>query len=788
MLRNFIKITLRNLRKNSLYSLINISGLATGIACSTLIFLWVADEVSFDRFLPKYDRLYQVYIKGEFGGKVNVFNSVPLPTYEEIKSSSSYIKSSVVTDWGGDHLITYQDKRIIRQGFYVSEEFLDMFEYRVKSGQRLGALSEPGSIVITDNLAKALFGDEEPIGKIVRVDDEGSLQVSAVIEDIPQNSSFQFDYLLPWKYREQISEWVVENKDNWGNFSFQVFVELNDPINQSDVDVSIANMVMDHGENDILNSLFLYPLSQWRLYSEFDDRGEEMSGRKDYVQLFTVIAVLILVIACINFMNLATARSEKRAKEVGIRKSLGSKRKDLILQFIGESVIITLISFIGAILLTEVSLPWYNTLVEKKLGIDYLTFEFWIISFSSILTLGLIAGSYPAFYLSAFDPVRTLKGKINSGKAGSLPRKVLVVLQFSFSILLMISTVVIFQQIDLIKSRDLGYEQENLISVERTDDLTKNYELVKQELMSSGWASSVTYSNSQITDINSNNFLGWPGKPEDQRVMFACIVVNYDYAKTIGIEVLQGRDFSKEFASDSTAILINKAALALMDLDDPIGQNMDLWGSDRQLVGVLDDVLMGDPYEPIRPTFYILDDWGGYISIRLSNTQDMQESLNQVEQIFNKYNPAYPFEYKFADVEFQRKFTTITLTRKLATIFAALAFFITGLGLFGLASFTAEQRIKEIGIRKVMGATVVNLMGLISKDFTILVLIAFVIACPVAWISLNQYLERYAVRVNIEWWIFPVVGLAVLIFALAIVSNQANRAAKANPVKSLRTE
>ena len=788
MLRNFIIITLRNLRNNSLYSFINIAGLATGIATSILIFLWVLDEVSFDKFLPKYDRLYQVYIKGEFDSKVNVFNSVPLPTYEEIKTSSSYVSASVVTDWGGDHLVAYEDKRLIKRGFYVSEEFLHMFEFPIKIGDRDEALKEPRSIVITESFAKALFGEDEAIGKLVKVDDEGTLQVSAVLEDIPQNSSFQFDYLLTWKYREQVNSWVVENKENWGNFSFQVFVELNEPGNKPTVDASIANMVMDHGEADIPNSLFLYPMTQWRLYSEFNDKGEEEAGRKDYVQLFTLIAILILAIACINFMNLATARSEKRAKEVGIRKSLGSQRRDLIFQFIGESVIITFISFVGAIILTEVTLPMYNHLVDKQLMIDYTSIWFWVISISSILLLGLISGSYPAFYLSAFDPVTTLKGAIKVGKKGLAPRKILVVMQFSFSIILMISTVVIFQQIDLIKSRDLGYDQENLISVERTDDLTENYELVKQELLSSGLVSAVTYSNSQITDINSNNFLGWPGKPEDQRVLFACIVVNYDYAKTMGIEVLQGRDFSKEFATDSNSILINQAALDLMNLENPIGQNMDLWGQDRRLIGVLDDVLMGDPYQPMRPTFYILDDWGGYISVRLNKSRDLQASLESIEEIFNKYNPAYPFEYKFADVEFQRKFTTITLTRKLATIFAVLAFFITGLGLFGLASFTAEQRMKEIGIRKVLGASITNLIGLIAKDFTILVLIAFALASPVAWFSLNQYLERYAVRIDIAWWIFTLVGSVVLFYALAIVSNQANRAAKANPVKSLRNE
>lgn len=788
MLRNFLIIAFRNLRKNGLYSSINIAGLATGISCSVLILLWVVDEVSFDKFLPKYDRLYQVYIKAEFDSKMNVWNSVPLPTYEAIKERSSYISNSTVTGWGGERLLTVGEKRLIRPGYYVSEEFLEMFEYPVLSGDPSTALDEPSTIVITKELSQALFGDEDPMGQTIKVEDEGSLIVAAVLENVPGNSSFEFDYLLPWKYREQVNQWVVDNKTNWGNYSFQVFVELNSSENYTAADNSVATLVMDNGEDDIPNSLFLYPMKRWRLYSNWDEGGKETAGRSDYVQLFTIIAILILVIACINFMNLATARSEKRAKEVGIRKSLGSKRAELIFQFIGESVFIAFLSFVIAVLFTELVLPSYNDLVDKTLVLSYGSINFWVLSLGTILVIGILSGSYPAFFLSAFEPVKTLKGAVKTGKGGSLPRKVLVVLQFGFSIILLISTVVIVQQIDLVKKRDLGYDQELLISVERTDDLTDNYELLKRDLLSSGAVSSVTYSNSQITGINSNNFLGWPGKPEDQRVLFACMVVNYDYAETMGVELLQGRDFSKEFASDSNAIIVNQAALDLMNLDNPVGQNMELWGDDRRLIGVLDNVLMGSPYDPVRPAFFILDDWGGYISLRLNQTKDLQGSLAEVEEIFNQYNPAYPFDYRFADVEFQRKFTTITLTRTLATIFAGLAFLITGLGLFGLASFTAEQRIKEIGIRKVLGASVVQLIGLMSREFSTLVLLAFAIATPVAWWGLNQYLERYAIRVEIAWWIFPIVGLLVLGFALLIVSNQASRAARANPVKALRSE
>lgn len=789
MLKNFFLISFRNLKKNGLYSIINISGLTIGIVCSVLILLWVEDEVSYDKFIPKYDRLFQVFISGEYDNKVNNWQSVPLPTYEEMKTIDSNIKNSVVAGWGSPRLLTAGDIRIIKDGYYVSEEFLEMFEFPLISGSHEEVLKDPMSIVLSESLAKILFGDEDPIGKQVRLSDEGTLQVTAIAKDVPENSSFQFDYLATWKYRESVNEWVRDNKTNWGNYSFQVFVELNDASRESDVEENIHPLMMEKdGDDGIKKHLFLYPMSRWRLYSNWDDQGNEIGGRSDYVQLFTVIAIVILIIACINFMNLATARSEKRVKEVGIRKSLGSNRKRLIAQFLSESIFITALAFVAAIILTQLLLTPYNTLVDKELFIDYTSPIFWLSVIGGIVFIGVIAGSYPAFYLSSFSPVKTLKGTVKVGKGATTPRKVLVIAQFGFSIVLMISTVVIFQQIDLVKNRDLGYEQENLISVELTNDLRDNYDVLKQEVTSSGLVESMTRSNSQVTQINSNNFLGWPGKPEDQKVIFTTITTEYDYAKTMGIDMIHGRDFSKDFASDTNAIVINKAALDMMDLENPIGTNLDLWGQKRRLIGVVDNVLMGSVHEPIRPMFMILQNWGGYITIRLKKTDDLQESLAGLESIFNKHNPAYPFDYRFMDVEFQRKFTTISLTRKLATIFSTLAIIITGLGLFGLAAFTAEQRTKEIGIRKVLGASVTSLMKLMSTDFAKLVLVSFIIAAPVAWYLMDQYLDRYTIRIDIAWWILPTVGFLILTFAIMIVSGQARRAARSNPVKSLRSE
>lgn len=790
MLKNYFLVTIRNLFKNGFYSFINISGLAIGITCSILILLWVADEVSFDKFHPKSDRLYQVYVNAYFDGKINTWRSVPLPTYEGMKTADVHIKHSLVTDWGGKHLLTATetDNRIIKNGFFVSEEFLEMFEFPLVTGNAEQVLDDPRSIVITQSLAKTLFGDQDPINQMIRIDNDQELKVSGVLKDIPKNSSFQFDYLMTWKFREQISEWVKRNSTNWGNYSFQVYVELDDPANKNDVEKNVGDMLIKHGEKDTKPMFMLHPLLRWRLYSNFEN-GVAKGGMSDYVQLFTVIAIFIIIIACINFMNLATARSERRAREVGVRKSMGSGRVELVMQFLGESTVLAFLAFAFAILFAQLLLPSYNTLVDKQLVINYQSTEFWLLSAALILLTGFFAGSYPAFYLSSFQPVKVLKGKPNIGKGASTPRKVLVTLQFGFSILLIIGTIVIYQQIQLVKGRSLGYNQENLMAIDYSEEIKKNYRSIKLELLETGVVEAVTRANSQITDINSNNFLGWPGKPEDQRVIFTTIATEYDYTKTMGIKMLEGRDFSEDFKSDSMAIIINKTAADLMNLKDPIGTELPLWGKTRKLIGIMDNALMGSPYVEVKPLFAILDpNWINSVSVRLNKTSDLQTSIEKVKKVFEKYASAYPFEYRFADVEFQKKFTTINLISKLASLFAGLTILITGLGLFGLASFTAEQRTKEIGIRKVLGASVPSLVGLMSKDFSRLVIISFVVSAPVAWYLLSWFLERYPIRTGISWWVFPLTGLIALLFALSIVSMQALRAAHANPATSLRNE
>jgi len=712
---------------------------------------------------------------------------MPLPTSEGLRTEDFNIKRTASSDWGGDHLLTVGDTRISKRGFFVGEEFLDMFDFPLVKGNKSKVLMGPNEIIITESLAHDLFGNQDPMDQIIRLNNQDELKVTGILKNVPTNSSFQFEFLLPWKLYTS-RPWVKRNFDNWGNYSFQAYIELSDPSKETQVENKIIDILDRHGEKDIKHEVYLHPLERWRLYSNFEN-GKEAGGQIEYVQLFTVIAIFVLVIACINFMNLATARSESRAREVGIRKSVGSKRIEITLQFIGESLFISVLAFGIAILLTELALPFYNDLVQKRLFIDYTSLQFWIFTLFLIFFTGIISGSYPAFYLSSFQPVKVLKGKVQVGKSASLPRKILVTLQFGFSILLIIGTIIIYQQIQFVKARDLGYIQENLITVDYNDDISKNFKSIKAELLRTGVVNSVTRSNSAITEISSNNFLGWPGKSEERKVIFTTIACDYDYLKTMGVRILDGRDFSEEFKSDSMGIVVNKAGIDLMNLKDPIGVQLDLWGSKRQLIGITDNILMGDPSSPIKPMFMIYEPgWINAVTIRLEKTSDLSGSIKQVEDVFKKLNPAYPFKYVFADVEFQKKFTSINMTSQLASLFATLAIIITGLGLFGLAAFTAEQRNKEIGIRKVMGASVGGLVALMSKDFSRLVIIAFVIAGPIAWWALNMFLSRFEYRAEIQWWVFPLTGMVALIFALLIVSTQAYRAAQANPVKSLRNE
>ncbi len=788
MIRNYFKIAFRSLIKNPAYSFINVGGLAIGIASSILILLWVADEYSFDRFHKNYNSIYRLYQSQQWAQGIGTNTSMPYPLMEAIKNKTNQVKHIAMTNWGEGNTLQVGEKRLNRFGMSASEDFFKIFSFDMIEGDPNTALNDPSSIVITESTAKAFFGDQDPINKFIRIDNDRDQKVTGVVKDVPRQSQFTFDYILPFSYYELTQSWVPQVRDKWDNNVLQLYVQLQPNATEAEVNASIQDIIKDNNPKAPTAKLFLHPVSKWRLYSNFEN-GKNTGGMIDYVRLFTVIAIFVLIIACINFMNLATARSESRAREVGIRKSVGSRRKELIFQFLGESLVITFISFLLALVLVELLLPSYNVIVNKNISIDYSNPKLWVISAGLVLITGIFSGSYPAFYLSAFQPVKVLKGKVNVGKGASTPRQVLVTLQFGFSIFLIIGTIVIYQQIMHVKNREIGYDRENLIQIWINNELDTNFQTIRQELVNTGAVKSVCKSNSPVTAVFANNEVQWPGMPTDQRVSFTTIATEYDYTETMGIKMIEGRDFSRDFKSDSSAVIINQAAADFMGMKEPLGKKIKLMGQDLEIIGVTPNVVMASPYVPVEPlTMYFNPTWASTVTVRLNKTGDLNESIEKVRGVFKKLNPNYPFEFRFVDAVFEQKFSTINLISRLASIFAFLAIMITCLGLLGLAAFTAEQRTKEVGIRKVMGASVASLVVLISKDFSRLVIFAFLLSSPLAWWFLNNFLQRYPYRVEIAWWVLLMAGAGALILALIIVSTQALRAATANPVNSLKNE
>jgi len=640
--------------------------------------------------------------------------------------------------------------------------------------------------VLTQSTANALFGNADPINKVVKVDNEYDAKVTAIVADVPGNSTFQFDFINAFNYS---GTYLKEAMTNWQSSSWDVFVQTVPGANLQLLEKKINDIKTQHDPGDKkVSTYFTFPMSKWRLYSDFKD-GKNVGGMIEYVRLFTVIAFIILLIACVNFMNLSTARSEKRAKEVGVRKTLGSDKKQLILQFFFESMILAFIAFAFSVIAVYLILPSFNTLVDKHLFLDVTQPAFWLASFAIIVFTGVIAGSYPALYLSSFNPVSVLKGTFLPGKKAVLPRRILVVAQFVISILLISATIVVYQQIQHIKNRDIGYDPNNLIMISASPDINNNYAVIKQELLKTGLINAVTRTMSPITDIWWRSpSPDWDGKPANMNIIFAGQTTDVDYTKTMGIKLLGGKDFTGT-PSDSSAMLLNKAAVEAMGLKNPVGIQL-RYGNTYTVIGVTDNVIMGSPFEPVDPMmiYFVNPNNANSISIRLNQEAQLQKALQSIETIFKKYNPAYPFGYQFVDEEFSKKFIAEELISKLTNIFAGLAIFICCIGLAGLASFTIEKRIREIGIRKVLGATVQQLLMLISKEFLKLVLIAFVIAVPLTLWMMNNWLEKYTFRIDISLWLFGIVGILVLLLTLVVVSLNTMQAAMGNPVKSLRTE
>jgi putative ABC transport system permease protein len=795
MLKNYITTAWRNITRSKGYSALNILGLATGMAVALLIGLWVYDQYSFDRFLPGYHQIYQARFKYEENGQIQTQNAVCLPLAIALKKDIPGVKYVVQTDWMGEHGLVAGDKKLYLKGAMAGSDFLKLFQYRLLKGSAATVLEDPYSIVITESTAKGLFGNQDPINKRINLDNAHELKVTGLLQDIPANSTLQFSFIVPFAYYMQANDWVRRAATAWDNSSFQIFVGLEPGVGYREVEPQlqgIAKKYVPDAYKTYHSEVFMQSMKDWHLYTDFK-AGVASGGLIDYVQLFSVIGLLVLIIACINFMNLSTARSEKRAREIGIRKAVGSRRADLVIQFLIESVVLTSFAFICSLLFVTIALPGFNTLTKIEVGIPFDNGMFWLAMISYVLLTALLAGIRPAFYLSSFKPVKVLKGKILIGKEGALPRKILVVLQFSCSVALIIGTLIVFQQIQHAKDRPKGYDANRLMMTAVSADLNRNYPALKNDLLQSGIVSSVTKASSPITDIWSNNTINdWQGKGPNETLSMATIAVSdADYFKTLGMQIREGKNFTGNLGSDSLSMIINEAAAKRMRFKEPLNQAVD-WGQTVQrakVIGVVSNALMGSPFSPAVPTYFMLNpDKAAAIMYRLSPSVRISDAITTLSSIFNKYNPSYPYLYHFVDESYAAKFDLETLIGKLAGLFAGLAIFISSLGLFGLVAFIAEQRTKEIGIRKVLGASVSQVWFLLSKDFMSLVLISCLIASPISCYFLQHWLLKYEYRINIGPWVFILAALAVMTVTILTISFQAIKAALMNPVKSLRSE
>ena len=786
MIKNYFKIAWRNLFRNKGFSATNLLGLTIGITCTILISLWVKDELTYNKFHANYSSIYKIYANRNFNNQVFTDENMVLPLASTIGKQIPQIKNAVVTTHRQPHILTYGENKLKKQGYTVSEGFFDMFSWKFIYGNPSIALPDAYAIVLTRSSAKALFGNDDPMNKIIKVDNEYDARVTGVVADVPGNSTLQFDFINAFNYN---NDFLKRAMTNWQNSSWDVYVQVNPGTNMKLLEKNITDIKYQNDADDKrISTYFAFPMNKWRLQSEFKD-GKNTGGMIEYVRLFSIIAIIILLIACVNFMNLSTARSEKRAREVGVRKTLGSGKRQLVFQFFSESIILASIAFVLSVLAVYLLLPFFNDLVDKHLSLNIAEPLFWMAAIVLILFTGIVAGSYPALYLSSFSPVKVLKGTFHSGKKSALPRHILVVGQFAISILLISATIIIYQQIQHIKHRDIGYDPDNLIMIPATGDTQKNYTAIKDELMKTGVISIVNRSFSPITEVWwKAPAPDWDGKPAGGELIVACMATDVDYTKTMGVRIIEGKDFSGAPA-DSANMIINEAAVKAMQLKNPVGTQLRYGSNKYTVIGVTSNVIMESPFKAVDPMLVYFDpNNSNSINIRLKSSVKPQDALKSIETVFKKYNPAFPFDYKFVDEEFGRKFLTENLISRITNIFAGLAIFICCIGLAGLASFTIEKRVKEIGIRKVLGATLGQLLTLISKDFLKLVLIAFVIATPLAWWFMNDWLEKYPYRITISIWLFGAVGMLILLLALVVVCLNTMNAAITSPVKSLRTE
>ena len=787
MLRNYLITSWRNLYRNKGFSAINLLGLAIGMTCTMLIMFWVQDELNYNKSHEHYPNIYQVMVHQDFNDQTFTYRSMVFPLAETIEDEIPQIEQAVVLSHGNSVNVQYQDQIFRLRGRSTSANFFQVFSADFVHGNQDHSLNDPYSMVLTTSTARALFGEQNPLGQVINISDHGEVKVSGVISDPPVNSTLQFDFLMPFDYS---SDYIKRVQQDWSNSSWVVFIRTTLQADMETIDKQINEIKYRHNPDDRkISQYFSFPMKKWRLYSDFS-QGQNTGGMIQYVRLFTAVAFIILIIACVNFMNLSTARSQRRAKEVGIRKTLGSVKKQLVIQFFIESILLALLAFVMALITVWLLLPFFNQLVDKELILNFSKPQFWLTAMGIIMFTGLVAGSYPALFLSSFNPTKVMKKSLVSDKTSARPRQLLMVFQFMVSIVLISATLIVYQQITMIKHRDLGYDPDNLISIAGSEDTQKNYQVIKENLLNSGMVESLTRTMSPITAIWWRvPGPDWEGKPDDASLIFSGLTAGSDFTNTMGIQMLQGRDFTGRPA-DSAYVLLNQAAVEEMGLENPLGITIRYRGEEEYTVlGITENVVQESPFHPVEPMIIFYDPTNvNYITLRLKNGVQPQKALPVIEQIFRQYNPSSVFEFNFVDQEFDRKFATEELIQKLSNIFAALAIFICCLGLAGLAAFTIERRIKEIGMRKILGASVQQLLMLVSSDFLKLVGIAFILSVPLAWWCMHRWLENYVFRIEINFWLFLLVGLAIMLLALAVVSLNTLRVALDNPMKSLRWE
>ncbi|QMW06651.1 ABC transporter permease [Spirosoma foliorum] len=790
MLRNYLTVAFRNLLKNRVYSFINIFGLASGMAVAMLIGLWIYDELSFNKQFDNHDRLAKVWQFVKFDAEKSSYDVLPIPLAQELRSKYPDFESVGLTVTR-EVILASGEQKLLKTGNYVEPDFINMLSLNVVSGTRFGD-NDVNSILLSESLAKAMFGTENPLNKLIKLDNKQTVKVAGVYKDFPANNTFNdVTFLVPWKFFSANDEGAKRDQDQWDSNSYQIYAQLKPDADFDLVSAKIKDIRMKRDNPPGYKpEFFLHPMSKWHLYSDFKN-GINTGGIITFVWLFGAIGIIVLLLACINFMNLSTARSEKRAKEVGIRKAIGSLRSQLIAQFFSESLLMAALAFILSLLFVQLTLPFFNQVADKKMVVLWANPTFWIAGLSFSLLTGLIAGSYPALYLSSFQPIKVLKGIMRTSRSATVPRRVLVGFQFTVSVMLIIGTIIVFRQIEHAKDRPIGYSRSGLIELGmNAPELARHYTALRTDLLNTGAVAGMSESSGAITSQSGGTTdISWKGKKNDSKPLVMSNYITHDYGKTIGWQVKAGRDFSRDFTTDSSSMILNEAAVKLMGFKNPIGETVRQSGKDYTVIGVIKDMVKEDPFKPVNPSFFAINYRNvNTINIRLAPQLSAHEALAKVEQVFKQYSPDSPFDYKFADDQFARKFGNEERIGGLAGGFAILAILISCLGLFGLASFIAEQRTKEIGIRKVLGASVFNVWGLLSKEFVILILVAFCLAAPVAYYVLSNWLQNYQYRTELSWWIFAVAGLGALLVTLLTISFQSIKAALMNPVKSLRSE